>query len=174
VVYNAGFTGDDDYITPRDGTNQQGKVVLHNTTRSNSALIDDNNKGTRTITLTDSVPGNWQTGDTITIRSQTCIKTGPYYFDVDVSDVVPSDATVLVVWAMIRATGGNQRLYTHPYETFGEGKVYSIYSQANNMLNQVLMFITLTSQKLCLMGDFGSGNTADIWGLKSVGYFQPA
>lgn len=91
VVYNAPSSGHENTIEPSAST-QVGKIVLHNTTKGDSALISLTNVGTNTITLTAAAPGAWANGDTITARSQTATGTlgaSDYLYDLDLSSFLP-------------------------------------------------------------------------------------
>ena len=91
LTYNAPTSGDEANLVPTS-TTQIAKMVLHNTTRSNYGLISNSVPGTNTTTLTEDVPGTWQVGDTITIRSQTntnVIAGTVYWVDFEITKTNP-------------------------------------------------------------------------------------
>ncbi len=91
VVYNAPTSGTEDTIDILTSA-QVGKIVLHNTTRGDSALIDSVVVGTNTITLTANAPAAWDDTDDITARSQTVtgvLSGSAREFDLDLSGFLP-------------------------------------------------------------------------------------
>lgn len=120
VVYNAPSSGDEANLVP-NSTSQLAKMVLHNTTRGNSALISDCNTGTNTITLTTTVPGDWADTDTITIRSQTNTsnpQSGVYFVDFEfTSGIEALTRSIVGAAAIADSAAASQSLWLHPYET---------------------------------------------------------
>lgn len=120
VVYNTPSSGDENNLVPAS-TSQIGKMVLHNTTRGDEALISNCNAGTNTITLTATVPGTWANGDTITIRSQTNTSnpgTNVYFVDFEIVSGIDALAASLIFFSVCRdsSSATQQIVVFHPYE----------------------------------------------------------
>lgn len=110
-------TGNEDSLVP--ARTSFGKLVIHNTTRSESAYIEDVDTGANQITLTENVPGTWANNDDIQVNSLT--NTGSvgndYYFDVYVGGEVPPLARALNIESQISDSGGaGDYTRIHPYE----------------------------------------------------------
>jgi len=128
LTYAAVTSGAENTIAPIAAT-ELGKLRLYNSTRSTYGLIDSVVVGTNTINLTANVPGAWQVGDTITLRSPTTVFSAPppYFYEVDLSSAdntaVPVLARALVMDAGAKDTGGTgDYLLTHPWETYAGSK----------------------------------------------------
>lgn len=124
-------SGDEDVIDP-EANNYLGKIVIHNTTRGDSALIDDANVGINQITLTAAIPGGWLVGDAITSRSTTCILGGPEYMvELDLTDadntVIPITARALFIDVLFTDTSGASagQVRLHPFEAYAGSKDFN-------------------------------------------------
>lgn len=132
VVYNAGFTGNENALVPAS-TSQLAKLRLYNTTRGNSALISNCNTGTNTITLTANAPASWANGDTITITSQTVSGGTGNWIDLEITSG-PTDKTYLMFNVqVIDTTTTNIGLRIHPFETFATSKQFVALTQVTNV-----------------------------------------
>lgn len=161
LTYNAPSSGDEENLVPQS-TSNLAKMVLHNTTRGDDALISDCNTGTNTITLTDSVPGTWQVGDTITIRSQTNTSTSgsAYFIDFEfTSTITDVEAWFLALWTM-QDSGTGARIFLHPYETNSGAKRLAFYNQvAGATIATTLGPLALISKRFCLLWRPSGSNT---------------
>lgn len=119
VTYNAPSSGNEATIVPA-GTTYLAKMVLHNTTRGDSALISNVNTGTNVITLTANAPAGWANTDTITIRSQTntsTFNTTSYFVDFELtSQVDPLLAGLEFEITYGDSGGAGQNVRLHPYK----------------------------------------------------------
>jgi hypothetical protein len=171
VVYNAPSSGAANAIKPVSST-QLAKLVLHNTTRGDSALISDVNTGTSTITLTANAPAGWQSGDTITARSQTNTDNfsgGAYYFDFEITSVLNGLARSIVLFIAISDTGGAGALLSvHPYVTGAASKRWNLGTQTTLTISSGIPRLPLNAVRFCAGWDAtGSGTTTvtlRLWG----------
>ncbi len=175
LTYNAPSAGDEDFLTYVDGLNQIGRLVLHNTTRGNSAQVLLANVAINSILTADPYPGDWAVGDTITLRSQTCdIGGSPYYFDLYVGDAVPEEATVLYVVFGYRTTVAQASLALHPYEVYGAAKSVGVNNYVANIVHTFFFPIPLTDQTFCFrLNTVGANQCNALW-LKIWGWELPA
>lgn len=124
VVYDTISSGDEANLVPTAST-QLGKLVLHNTTRGDDALISDCNTGTNTITLTDTVPAAWANNDAITIRSQTMLGTkgSAYFMDIDISSGIPTEIITMYLYVNKWEDSGGvgQEVILHSYKDEVDG-----------------------------------------------------
>lgn len=167
VRYDTPSSGSEDNLTPQT-TTKLAKVVLHNTTRGDSALIDDNDTTGGAgydgeITLTDTVPGTWQAGDTITIRSQTNTSTSgsSYFVDFEItSSEIPDLSRAILCSARLRDTGAaSEFLMFHPFETNVSQKRRLFLAQVANVYNDREILIPLTARKFCALWTGSGANT---------------
>lgn len=176
LTYNDPTSGDEKCIMPFSSANL-GKVVLHNTTRGDSALINYAVIDTNTIGLTAAVPGTWQVGDTITTRSQTNLDTyGPaYYFDVDLSGTIGAAVAALVLTSFFTDTGGvdTYQFRVHPYETYASYKVQITTSMVANIMSIRTIIMPMISQRLTVLWRASGAGAADPR-LTFTGYFEEA
>lgn len=161
VVYNAPSSGDENNLIP-NSVNQLAKMVLHNTTRGDYALISTSNAGTNTITLTAAAPGTWQNGDTITIRSQTNTATvfSSYFVDFEIVSGLSDIAIGFEVTVTARDTGAaSQRVILHPYEANADSKRKSVETQVANVRTSATVhsLSVISSRFCCLWEASGSG-----------------
>lgn len=146
VRYDTPTSGAENCIVP-NSTNNFAKIVLHNTTRGDYALIDTVNTTGGAgydgeITLTANVPGTWQVGDTITARSQTNtnVQGTSYWFDCELLNTteVPDLATKLycqVRWLDSSGVGESQA--QHPFKAFNSpDAIFTNGQVANQALYQ--------------------------------------
>jgi len=140
-----------------------GKIRLHNTTRGDYALIDYATPASNRIDLTDSVPGTWQAGDTITIASQTCNGGTDVYVDMEVVSGDSLDADILFVVALISDSGAvTQAIQLHPFETYGAGKRRMVYTQVSGKYVAATLIVPLTGNVFCLHWDSSGVGTCSL------------
>jgi len=165
VTYTAPLgSGAEDAIVPQAAT-ELGKLILHNTTRGDNALIDSVNIGANTITLTDNAPGTWQNGDTITVESQTCSTGGaPYAFDIDLSSAdntaIPALAVSLKFQWTILDTGGTEYAYTHPWEAYAAAKLSRWREPVANITFYGESSVKLIQRRFCIRWTASGAGTA--------------
>lgn len=154
LVYNAPTSGNENVIKP-NSTTAIAKMVLHNTTRGNDGLITDVDTGTNTITLTENVPGDWQSGDSITCRSQTNtnFSGGAYFADFEITSVVPDNATFVNLFCYFNASGApatNFGLWFHPFSAFvgGQVRLYA-HAVANVFFGIDVTVVPIISKRFC-------------------------
>lgn len=176
LVYNAPSSGAEDTIEPT-ASSQVGKIVLHNTTRGDSALISSVDTGTNTITLTAAVPGAWASGDSITTRSQTAtgaIDTGVRLYDLDLSGLSLNPLTrhiILNIYHRDTTASAAQYTIVHPFEAvtgaFAVGD--NVLGNGNNIFNVKLAEIALKQNKICFgLHASGSGTGSLIIRIRGI------
>lgn len=114
LVYNAPSSGDEMILSL--AVAEAGLVVLHNTTRGESAVISACNVATNTITVTDAADiAAWTNGNTLTIQSQTNTDAG--YMDIELTSDIPALAYSFQfsVQNISDSGGANAFAITHPY-----------------------------------------------------------
>jgi len=143
-----------------DGTNYWGKIILHNTTKSESVKIEAVNIDTNTITVEANSPDDsdtWDDEDDITVQSQTNAQAG--YFDVDLSDKVASTDAGILLWVAFGDKEGNddtaRYVFFHPYESYDAGKRFWLTAYNANEQNGVQVLFPVVSQKMTVF--LGSG-----------------
>lgn len=131
-------------------TSNLSRMVLHNTTRVDEALILNCVVATTTITLTDTVPSTWQVGDTITIKSQLNDGGGTLPI-IDMQVVAPLEGKVgLFLNAYYNTPSVGNTLYLHSYETFNNNKlVYCPIVVASQTMRYNNLAVPLISNKYC-------------------------
>jgi hypothetical protein len=160
VVYDT-ITGNENSIVP-SSSSELGKLVLHNTTRGDSALIQSVNVGTNTITV-DSVPGAWANNDAIQVNSLTNTTSllSVHYFDVEMSSsLIPTLSRALHVYGSGRDSGaaGIQTIM-HPFEADATGKRIQIFTPAATIPSSIGINISLIDNKMCLLGNASGAAT---------------
>ncbi len=160
VVYDT-ITGSEDGLT--GAAAWLGKLVLYNTTRSDSALIESVDRGTNTITLTASVPGAWANNDAIQVNSQTVVLGGARkYFDLDLSTSVPDLAVGIIVEQKINDAGGGI-FYLHPFTTFANSQRSTIQSDNPSVASWLrTTMLSLFDGKFSYSVDASGAATCDI------------
>ena len=131
LTYNV-VSGDENVLHPLS-VNMLAKLRLYNSTRSTYGLISTAVLGTNTITLTAAVPGAWQVGDVITVRSQTNTYTagGAYFMDFEFTSAELPELTRYIGVDQTIYDGGaaNQRQILHPWAAYNSSKVRLIDGQ---------------------------------------------
>jgi hypothetical protein len=140
LTYNV-VSGDENWLDMYSATTI-ARLMLHNTTRGDNALISDTVVATNTITLTAAVPGTWQVGDTITIRSQTNANVfgGAYYLDYEITTEIPGlTRSVLIdyTWQDNGANGQNGSI--HSWEAYNFSKKVVLYSDTTHVVKQTAL-----------------------------------
>jgi hypothetical protein len=133
VVYNAPSSGNENCIVPGSAS-ELLKMRLWNTTRGTHRLITAVNTGTNTVTTVSSTDA-WASGDTITIESQTCVRSGggTKFIDLDFSQtsVFPALMRSLFMKGLWIDTGtANRAGYIHPFETYAISKIFNVLNPA--------------------------------------------
>jgi len=176
LTYNAPSSGNEDTIAPYS-TTYNYKLVLHNTTRGDSALVDSVIVATNTITLTANVPGTWQVGDTITARSQTATGTAgttSYYYEIDVNDSVNALATVLVLSCEKLDSGAaGDIMILGTFEATPKNEVLRIQVASAAVYNGLKMHTPINNSIFVMASTAsGSGTSGSI--IRQSGYFVAA
>ncbi len=160
-------------LTAYDGTNYWGQIVLHNTTRGNSRKIVSVDRANNVITTTSSTD-DWADNDDITTNSPTAGITR--LFDMDLSAQVGSEVIALLCNAYIQDNEGAydsaRRLLFHPFESYNDGKLYSLcpliaYSRAD-----LFFIIPVASQKIIM--SFENGCEDCYFAFRVIGRFEYA
>jgi len=132
----------------------------HNTTKSESVLIEAVDIDTNTIAVEANSPDDsdtWDDEDDITVQSQTNAQAG--YFDLDLSDKLSSDDTVAVFFGSWFDTEGNadsaRYVMYHTYEAYNAGKRVWLCAYLADEQNTLIWLMPVISQKITVM--FGSG-----------------
>jgi len=160
-----------------DGTNFWGKIILHNTTKSESVKIETVNTATNTITVEANSPDDsnlWDDEDVITCQSQTNAQAG--YFDIDMSDYVTSTMVALNLAFINGDTEGNydaaRYIMLHPYEVYDAGKRFWTFATNANEQNGVTVTMPVVGQKLTVF--YGAGCAGVSFVLSVLGYYEYA
>jgi hypothetical protein len=154
-----------------------GKIVLHNTTRGTSALISAVVTGTSTITLTANVPAGWQTGDTITARSQTNTANwngGAYYFDLDFSGMTtrPPLGVAAIFHLGVFDTGAGEAIAAfHPFEANSASKSFQQRTSTASRTNLTTLTIPNNQNKICIGWDATGSGTCRVF-MQHVGWTE--
>jgi len=165
--------GNEDILKPRD-TSQLSKMFLHNTTRGDHALIDDNDETGGAgppafdgeITLTANVPGTWATTDVITVRSQTNTSTigspTAYFLDFELVDGgIDSLARAVGFQVLFRDnTAAGEAIRFHPFEANANQKRMGARNYLTSAESFTTVFIPFIARRYC-MGWTASGATSD-------------
>lgn len=162
LTYNAPSSGDEANLVPVS-TNQIAKMVLQNSTRSNDALISDCDTGTNTITLTANVPGTWQVGDTITIRSPvnfTQPTAGAYFVEFEFASDMDALARHMIISDAFADSAANNIAWFHPYQANASNRRRALRTQAANIaLDWTSPPIPLIQSRFCLAWNASGANT---------------
>lgn len=167
LTYNAPSSGDEANLVPTS-TSQIAKMVLHNTTRGDDALISNCNTGTNTITLTAAVPGTWVVGDTLTIRSQTNTSAfgSAYFVDFQFVSGIQTDSEGIFLRYTFLDTGGtNVTSAFHPYEANNNAKRIVQRTAVINIGSDSTIAplpIDLTTRRFCLAWNASGSNTIQL------------
>ena len=163
VVYNTPSSGDETNLVP-SSTSQIAKMVLHNTTQGDDALISNCNTGTNTITLTATVPGTWANGDTLTIRSQTnttsFASATRFFVDFEIVSDIDDLAKSFIFSFVLTDSGGGATVIFHPYEADVTSKRRAARTNAaGHTLDWTSPPIPLISNRFCAVWDASGSNT---------------
>lgn len=177
LTYNAPSSGNENAIAYWTALDLafNAKLVLHNTTRGNSALISSVTVGTNTIVLTAGTasPPGWTVGDTITTRSQTNTQAwsgAAFFFDYDLSGwaakpalavAIEMDTSISDTSATVAALSG-----FHPYEAWVESKNTQRWSQAGAANVRLIAPVTkeIINNRLCIAWDATGSGTVTVYG----------
>lgn len=132
LTYNI-TSGQEGAMVP-SATTQLAKMRLYNTTRGTFALILNCDVATNTITLTESAPIGWAITDVITIASQIVSGGGYNWTDLEITSGPMGKRALFIRYQINSATAGDA-LRTHPFETFGAGKLFGVDAQAAGVTN---------------------------------------
>ena len=172
VVYNAPSSGSDNTIVYSASSTTVGRLVLHNTTRGTEALISSVNTGTKTITLTATVPAGWVSGDTITVRSQTAsgaIETGIFLYDLDLANLsLPNLVTAGEFLLEVADTAISGALYDmiHPYQAvttaFSVGFALTAMNASGVFLGVGVPLMDIINSRICFAVHANGAGTGHI------------
>jgi len=174
VVYDT-VTGNEASIDPNLAYTQDGHLMLHNTTRGESALIYDVNTGTNTITLTNNVPGTWADNDAIQVNSTANTTTSftNRYFDVDISGMVPTTCHAILLLLNHYDSAGASFLGVHPYEEYNGGKSMTMTVNSSGDTENIVFPMPIISQRFTYRCQPSGAGTARI-NMKILGYWEEA
>lgn len=161
LTYNAPSSGDEANLVPT-ATTQWAKMVLQNSTRSNDALISNCVTGTNTVTLTDDVPGDWQVGDTVTIRSatNTQLLTASYFVDFEFTAGLVASARAMCTHVGLADSGGAAAwTQFHPYAAYSIYKCRPVYTQSTSPTYIVLSNFPILNRRFCIAWGPTGANT---------------
>ena len=162
LTYNAPSSGDEANLVPTS-TNQYAKMVLQNSTRSNDALILNTVIGTNTITLTDDVPGTWQVGDTVTIRSatNTDVIGASRFVDFEVTSGLNALTRAISLRISFKDSGAaGHSVKTHPWKAGTSGERDSFYSPVTNQYIAISNGpLSLIQNRFCMIWDASGAGT---------------
>lgn len=168
IPYSTVTTGNEAAIKPTANT-QYGKLVLYNSTRSNSALIDSVDTSTDTITLVSAAPANWAAGDSITIRSttNTDVLSSAYYTDIDLSSaantLIPANAVSFSGEVIITDTGAvGSKFQRHPYSSFVSSMQTGLAVQNTSTEVGGWAEFPLIDRKFCIRNTSSGGTNTSI------------
>lgn len=150
VTVSAPASGTEAVLVPTS-TSQLGKMRLYNITRNNYALIQNYNTGTNVITLTANAPGDWASGDSLTVVSQTVSGGGSDWVEIELTDTtLIGKATVDCLLTIQSATVAGNSMSVHPIETFGAGKVSPKNVLVANLADGYRLMIKLSNSRLAI------------------------
>jgi hypothetical protein len=152
VVYKNISSGDENLLTG----GSVGQLVLHNTTRGDSAIISSVNVGTNTITLTANAPAGWANNDAITIRSQLVTGTsgGAYFMDLVLSSAIPALAYSLDVFAnaFSDSGGAGAMVQAHAWNLDNPNVRQTLVTTVNAQTDSGSPFrVMIVNRRVCLM-----------------------
>lgn len=177
LTYNAPSSGNENAIAYWTALDLafNAKLVLHNTTRGNSALISSVTVGTNTIVVDPAPPVGWAVGDTITARSQTNTQNwsgGAYYFEWDMSGwtAKPALATAMVIEPSVGDTSTTAIAISsfHPFEAFVSSKNAQRWTQAGNSAGARFIApvtVSIINNKFTFGWDASGSGTTTVFGL---------
>lgn len=164
LTYNAPSSGDEANIKP-NSTSQIAKMLLHNTTQGDHALISDVDTGTNTITLTANVPGTWAVTDTITMRSQTNTDVGAaggssYFCDWEFTTDLDELTRGVQLAVQMHDTGSTNIVCVyHPFETGDSSKRKPIRTYVTSVFTDSVVSVALIQKRFCVAWNAGGANT---------------
>ena len=166
LTYNAPSSGDETNLVPAS-TSQPAKMRLRNSTRTNYGLISNCVTGTNTITLTANVPGDWQVGDIITIRSAVNTDTSgaAYFVEFELVSDVNALARDMFLYITLKDTGAvaSAAIRLHPWETGSVSKRDVFRPQVTGViLNLVNGPMPIISNRFCVLWN-ASGVGTLLW-----------
>ena len=135
----------------QSGAAYWGRIILHNTTRSNTRKIVSVDIANNAIT-TESSTDDWADNDVITVQTQQS-GFGAGYFEVDVSASVAATVTgvFVVLNAQDQSSAGlaNRNFAVHPYATYNSAKLLTTtYALADQRNAAPMVLVSMISQKL--------------------------
>jgi hypothetical protein len=143
------------------------RIVLHNTTQGEEALIigNGNDGGGAFIQVSDAADvSGWVEDDVITARSQTnTTNIGPSrFYDIEIVDAGISDlVTMLTIIAGFRDTGATgERFFVHPYKANNSAERQFVLGVDTAQNNDVPMFVPLIERRLCILWEASGSGTA--------------
>jgi hypothetical protein len=150
-----------------------GRFMLYNTTRSTWRIVTAHNKGTNTFTTVSSTD-SWADNDNIRCDLYDTGDSLATYMAIDVSDVVPSGATAILLGVRSQLKYSESgHLWIHPFTTYSEPLNY-----VHNVVGAVATISTSScdvtvknySQRFCL--DWNApANTSNTFYISVKGYW---
>lgn len=144
ITYNVALTsGSEDTIVPTTST-ALGKLILHNTTRGEEALIKSVNIGANTITVTDADDvTDWVNTNVLVVRSQTntAAPGGVYFFDIKFEDtsVIPALAVGFGAYISQSDSGAANAIhYIHPWKADAASERQTLRTQVAGIAYNVM------------------------------------
>jgi hypothetical protein len=157
-------TGGDEDALDTNASTDSAKMVLHNTTRGNSATIDTVDTATNTINFVSAYPGDWVATDVVTLRSQTNTSnlSTAYWVDLDLQSTVSNLARAMVVEMQYGdTTAANNRGGMHPFETNAGSKRQLVRNTSTSVVQFAgQLAIPIRENKICVLWQSG-GSTAN-------------
>lgn len=127
-----------------------GKILLWNTNKGTYRLIAGIDTALNIIT-TDISTDNWENDDDIRIQNPTIDCSG--IFTCDLSAVIPSEATALFLYVMIKdgTSIANNRLHFHPLEAFVGNKEQKFYPQIVGIPSSFTTIVPCIGQQIGIL-----------------------
>ncbi len=179
LVYNAPSAGDEVNLDT-SGSGEVAKIVLHNTTRSEEALISDTNVGTNTITVVTAADiAAWVNTNALSIRSTIntdTVTAGVYFVDMELTTDVPALAYAIQIFInLITDTGGaGAFLVLHPYETgVASKRLTMIRVTGTNSMSTAPFTVSIRDRRFCIAWN-ATGAGALTFTLRAAGAFVKA
>lgn len=167
------IVGNEDSIVPTLAA-QVGKLELINTTKvpDEIALISSVNTGANQITVTNAVDiAGWLNNEKIQVNSTTCIIAGPpYYFNVNCSGFLPSNAVAIALQVVANDGAGYAQVRIHGFEVWAASKEAAVMSQ-NAYYNFGFPHIPVIDQKICYWLNASGAATGEAY-LRIQGYTE--
>jgi hypothetical protein len=157
VYYGTVSSGNANCVNP-NLTTELAKIVLHNTTRGEEALIIDTGTdgGGNFIQVSSSGDVSaWVATNAITARSQTNTTNigSSFFFDLSITSTeVPALTVSLLIAASFRDSGAiDERVVTHPYEANNSAARQFALSTSTAQRTDMLLTVPITNRRFCFL-----------------------